>query len=438
MLPGPTIPMDADSSWIILDGPVLPRNDRAFMAGPDCPVERNIVLYDPAPDHLVLGLRSGSLPVRISIGGPEGTETCTLDADSQKLIRISTRPGIDIPVDQAGHHGGRIITLRCHADLGTAWIYIMNDPREVENFALTGGQTNRWTNPALENRPLDEITALASETAFLSGPESWLLLATNQVSLTESNSILPAGRYILQACLEGIDMTNQATLKILDPAGWLGGQGITHEVSLGKQTTNVTFEFAKPFTPHEVQLLASCPTGCVMLRSYDLRPDTVKILRDLEAQRQGGPRADWMNPMPAGEPMEEIRVEPVSFDSILSLTSYSMPPTAAPGETIRYNFRFAIHDYRKLKLQDVGVFVHLENTAGKRICNLDIPLAATCFNTAPMAPFLATVPRDLPPGQYQVCLGLYSPDIRRRWTIRTDTYKVKKDSLRLGMMTITP
>jgi len=438
VLPGPTIEMGDDSSWIILDGPVLPRDDRSFRVGPGRNVDRNIVLYDPVPDRITLGIRSGSLPVEMSIEGPEEVQTCELDANSQKLLHIPTRPGRDMPVDQNGQYGGRIITVRCRASLGAAWVSAMSDPRELENFALTGGKTNQWGNPALEKCPLDDISARASETAFLSGMQSGVQLTTNEISLTKSDPALPAGRYILNYCLEGIDTTNEATLKVSDSAGWLVGRSLSHTVSLGKETTNITFEFAKPFTPYEVKILASCPTGSIVLKSYDLRPDTLKILQDLQAQRQGGPVADWMSPMPAVKPMEEIRVEPVSFDSILSLTSYSMPLTAMPGELIRYNFRFAIHDYRAVDFHGVGVFVHLENATGKRVCNLDIPLALTCFNTGAMVPISGTMPLDLLPGQYQVCMGLYSPGIRKRWSIKTEKYKVKKDSLRLGMLTIIP
>lgn len=438
VLPGPTIEMGDDSSWIILDGPVLPRDDRAFRVESGRSVDRSIVLYDPVPDRITLGIRSGSLPVEIRIEGPKDVQTCELDANSQKLLQIPTRPGRDIPVDQNGQYGGRIITVRCRATLGAAWVSVMSDPRELENFALTGGQTNRWANPALEKCAPDEIAARASETAFLSGAHSGIQLTTNEISLTESDPALPAGRYILNYRLEGIDPTNQATLKVSDSAGWLDGQGVTQSVSMGKGTTNITFEFAKPFTPYEVKILASCPTGSMVLKSYDLRPDTLKIIHDLQVQQQGSPLASWMQPTPSVKPMTEIGVEPVSFDSLLSLKSYSMPPSARPGELIRYNFRFKVHAYDTVDFHGVGVFVHLENAKGKTVCSLDVPLTATCFNTAPMAPISAILPPDLLPGQYQVCMGLYSPGIRKRWSIKTDKYKVKKDSLRLGMLTVTP
>lgn len=435
VIPGPTLPMHNESGWVFASGPLLPRDDRTFKVEAGRTVDRAVAVYDSTPAPLVLGIRSGALPVELRIEGLGGKWVCRLDANRQTLLPLPDAPrGIRIPPDRQGAYGGRILTIRCRALVGSAWVSILGDPRELDNFALTGGVTNRCDNPALAGYSRAEIAARADDATFLDSKPMSKVLSTNALEITDGTLPLPAGRYCLDAVLAGRAATNAVAFRLSDRSGaFVNEQG----VSLAPGTGRVSLRFEKPFDPYLVAIQARCTTGDMVLLECQLRPDTRGILADLDILRQGGAPAGWMQPAPSGPVMEETRITPVDFGGKVSLISCSLPPSLTAGSGFSYNVRLRIRDYETFTVEDAGVFMHLENGQGKAACSFFIPLEAACYETGRMVPVAGTIPRDLPAGEYQVCMGLYSPSIRKRWHAEARGYTVRNDSVRVGAVSVT-
>lgn len=437
VIPGPTTPMDARSRWVFSDGPVLARDDHAFAIEPAGHAIRDIVLYDPVPPRLTLGLRAGRFPVEVRVQGAGSTQAWQLDPGSQSIVELPTRGGRRFAPAPDGTFGGVILTLRFEAQPGAAWVTVFgNDPRERANFALTGGATNRWDDPALSAWPIADLTARAAEMAFLDGTNAELELTADVQSLMGPDRALPAGRYLLTCEVEAKQARNDLVFQLSDASGWIGRSGTTNQITVGPGLSRVSIPFDKPFAPTEVHMLVACPEGGATVRAWDLRPDTARILDDLRTVREGGPDAAWMHPYPPRVDLSETALSGVVFGSAIELAAVAIPCRLAPGQQVDYNLRFRLRDFGLPKFLGLVVFVHLLDADGVTRAQLDFPLGLACFNDAPMFPAHGALPADLAPGRYRIRVGLYTPGSNERLRVVAPGHAVTSRAVEVGTVDV--
>jgi hypothetical protein len=412
-VPVPTIPFPGHCDWIFLNGPVLPRNDRMFAAEAGRTSLRDIVAYGIPPQNISVGLRSGPYPVEASLCLGGSTLAVRLGRNDQTIVEIAPSSWRRIKGAAPGGDDIFITSLRILPRPGKAWVAVMTDPREIEDFRRFGGEplgpVERRSLP-----PKQTLIDRLSETAFLRDVDTMHInLSTNPAPLIPDDVALPAGAYVLECTLENAAGELDVAFEAVDPNRIKGhtytieGDRITKKhFTLTPGTQTIRYEFSKTFAPYEVniEVAASRENAECEVVDWKLYPDTEKILDGLEAKI---PPA-WLARFPEHAACEETRVDDVRFDDAIVLNSFSFPATLAPGQPFSYGFRFDVSNYRLRKFDELVFYVHLDNADRKTVVAFDLPLRLACFGQDPMIAFRDRVPADLPPGQYALAVGIYS------------------------------
>ncbi len=125
----------------------------------------------------------------------------------------------------------------------------------------------------------------------------------------------------------------------------------------------------------------------------------------------------------------------------LTLQGYSIWPGQAEDQSLLYVT--IVWQTREPVGQDYKVFVHLVDSDGKLVAQRDSePLNGLRPTTSwakdeEIADRLGLwLPPDLPPGEYQILVGMYNPETLERLSVLDEAGKVTGDSIPLGSVTI--
>ena len=413
IVPVPTIPFPGQCDWIFLDGPVLPLNDRMFAAKADRTSLRDIVAYGQPPQRLFVGLRSGPHPVEASLCVGETIAVERLGKNEQRIVEIA--PANWRRIEGAAPEGNDIFiaSLNFRAQLGDAWIVIMTDPREIENFRQFGGEPvtsiQRTVLP-----PKQTLIDHLSATSYLRDTDTkHLSLSTNPEHLIPGNAALPAGAYVLECTLENRSDNLDVIFEAVDPSR-IRGHAYTidekwdtrKQFTLTPGTQTIRYELSKAFAPYEVNIDVSSSQESALCEIIDwkLYPDTEKILDALEEKIP----PTWLARFPPHTSCDETQIDGVPFEDAIVLKSFSFPTALAAGQPFKYGFRFDILNYRLRNFDELVLYVHLDNADRKTVATFDMPLRLACFGQDPMIAFLTQIPADLAPGEYALTVGIYN------------------------------
>ena len=129
-----------------------------------------------------------------------------------------------------------------------------------------------------------------------------------------------------------------------------------------------------------------------------------------------------------------------TFADGFTLTSYTLPPTAAPGESFAPAFVWRTDRAVDRQLTQ---FVHFVNADGEFVFGHDQPPFAGRFPTDDWPARMQVqdtwsfpVPDDVPPGEYRVFTGLYDADIQRAPVIDATGQPVLDNAILLGVVMI--
>jgi hypothetical protein len=413
VVPVPTIPFPGHCDWIFLNGPVLPRNDRMFAAEAGRTSLRDIVAYGEPPRTISVGLRSGPRPVEASLRLGGATADVRLGRNEQKIVELSPSAWRTMKGAAPGGKDVLIASLSIRPRLGKAWVAVMTDPREVENFRRYGGEA---VAPVEHNElpPKQELVKRLSETAFLqdagAAPVS---LSTNPVPLIPGHAALPAGAYILECALENPSNDVDVVFEAVDPSRVrdhtysIDGEWDTRkQFTLTPGAHVIRYEFTKPFAPYEMNIAvaASREGAPCKIVGWKLYPDTEKILGALDEESSPA----WLARFPRHGSCEETQIDGLPFGDAIVLKSYSFPAAFSVGQAFSYGFRFDIQNYRLRNFDELVLYVHVDNADLKTLATFDVPLRLVCFGQDPMIAFRDRMPPDLPPGEYSLAVGIYN------------------------------
>lgn len=261
--------------------------------------------------------------------------------------------------------------------------------------------------------------------------------------------MLEPGCYALTAGIMG--KPRKTTLELLDPLGTVlpqrPGPDITPQGGVRSSLVVIPFEITADMREVCLRLVAD---GHDPLEVNEFRVNadpvatvnaTLALLHSLLA---AGTSARPAEPDSGRSRHGELRSCRVVFPGVANLTGYRIGPNPArQGEPLHV----ALY-WEPVRLSEqfynMAVWVHFIDAAGRRApFPMDREFARDlCFSAGDDAlnprPLTAIVPRDLPPGTYQVAAGLYTPMTRKSIVPASSDLPRHRKGVVLGEVTIEP
>jgi hypothetical protein len=442
--PVPCIAYPGSHDWIFMNGPVLPRSDRMFKVAGDTLAERTIVYYSE-PGSLILGIRSGFRPVDVIVKACKSKRIVGLPPDSSGIIMI-TEPG-SRRIDKK--HGDRssdvfLCPISVKASYGDAWVTVLGDKRETDNFRVFSGNGGSLSDINVTNGcSAEQICALVDSARYLEGSLLWRKMPCGE-SYKILDDALPAGRYLLD--VEAVPLLPDTRIRavckdMFDREIPVAGDDLTNVVSVSRAGM-VTIELAKTFAPYQVRIELECVSGSCLINGWRLRPDTKRIIADLASCTNVASEPAWLRiPGRSRQPSYRDKFSGTVFGGKIELDDVSLPATVRPGA----NELFLSIRMKALMLREVEkhqIFLHFADAAGKHKGAAGIMLPqALC--AARLGESLAyTLPDGLAPGEYDVWMGIYTVESGKRMNIAIpaakDSRKDADNRLSIGRTAVVP
>jgi len=293
--PLPQIPNAVGSSWIFLNGPTFPRNDKMlFIHGQahGTTLKKYLVLPAEASSP-ALGLRSGSYATEVFIDFGAATTTVKLEAHQQRTVLLEPKNWI-ISQGETTNQAVRIIPLKLSVPHDDIWLTLLTTQKEQELFTLFGG--GQEASPSVPHKIPAELEpqylSALNHVRYMEASPSWKVQAGESIPIWEL--ILPAGRYIFTAEVEGLVDESLLTIELEDAKGGSYRQQLqTFAIKKGRQ--RMEYNFTKPFVPNQGRLVVSATKGDCLMQTFKLIPDYRKIASDFEIWRHTGIRPAWVS-----------------------------------------------------------------------------------------------------------------------------------------------
>jgi len=293
--PLPQIPNAVGASWLFLNGPTFPRNEKMLAIHGQAhgtTLKKYLVL--PAGASIpALGLRSGSYATEVFIDFGATTTTITLEAHQQKTVLLEPKKWI-ISKGEITNKAVRIIPLKLSVPHDDIWLTLLTTPKEQAFFTLFGGgqeaspSVPQQIPAALEQQYLSALSRVRYMEAF----PSWKIPAGESIPIWEF--ILPAGRYKFTAEVEGLVDESLLTIELEDAKGGAYRQQLqTFAIKKGRQ--RMEYNFTKPFVPNQGRLVVSATNGDCLMQTFKLIPDYQQLASDFEIWRNSGVRPAWVS-----------------------------------------------------------------------------------------------------------------------------------------------
>ena len=187
----------------------------------------------------------------------------------------------------------------------------------------------------------------------------------------------------------------------------------THPYQAGWQT--ITQTFAKTFAPHEISIHLRNLKGQATLLGWRLRPETREIMADIQQWQHSGTKPAWLESSleaPASMPMTRPPL-PITFNRDFHVTGIDFPATIQTGKTFQTRIALETNDFHRPVDAESCLFIHLLANR-KTMCVFQAPLWQFIAAAADGRPVSFTVTDPVPPGDYQVIMGLYNSRTRKR------------------------
>ncbi len=406
--PLPFIPFGAPvTDWIVLNGPVLPRNDRMFKVPEAQPFDVILVTHEPL-EQLRLGIQSGIYPTTFNgrVGGQrvEGH----LDAQDWTVLPLDQLRARKVMKD-GGRSERRIYhyRFRLRSELGPVWFTLLPTDEEEQVFRLFAG------DPALDGRAfgesidwnvLDELTErmhYRRGEAFASEPISaW---QDQSMPLWPSDEVLPAGPYRLTLQTVGLTTNTVIRLQLHDEQGRSVSLGTEKTFALLPGENVVDYRFEKSFVPFQCTVRVDLLSGDAIIGEWNLKPD----VRALAVQATGDEPLTWLRRFPDESPPDNWRRIDTSFGGRIKVHEAAWPDPLIPGQTQAFHVRVSLPGTIR-HFDEHDVFLHIYGEAGEMLMAAHI--RADQFNYAEEDSFgiLLEVPEDIAPQSGVVRLGVWN------------------------------
>jgi hypothetical protein len=415
--PVPDIAFSLDPDWIFDNGPVFPRNDRTFPVSSVRTEQRHLVLYH-TPERVWIGVRSGRLPATLELTAGSASKTLTLMPNRQALAEFKPQTWRKSAAKGQFKTDAFLVPIQARSKTGHAWITVMTTPQQVEHFRLFGGESTNapvWPSGLTATGIIDAVDGArflesTAQTEFSNpGPpdNAELHILTNSLPL-------PCGRYTLECDLKGQgNGMIELTLTDGNTIAPLMNIVTTHPYQTGWQT--ITQTFAKTFAPHEISIHLRNLKGQATLLGWRLRPETCEIMADIQQWKNSGTKPAWLESSPeapASTPMTRPPL-PITFNRDFHVTGIDFPATIQTGKPFHARIALETNDFHRPVDAESCLFIHLLANR-KTMCVFQAPLWQFIAAAADGRPVSFAVTDPVPPGDYQVIMGLYNSRTRKR------------------------
>lgn len=435
LLPVPPVPIpsSAGDCWIFMDGPVFPRSDRMFTVpatgnGHRQPVAaadgsplyadtisargawtERILVFPEAPRKLLVGLRTGRMPVRCEVATSLfGAATPRmLPPESQTVLELPRPdPVYAYPADEeADTPAVWACRLRVRAQLGPVWVTVLGSPEEVALFELHGPNAKPAPHPVAADLPL--FAGELEKIRYLDSSEPFDLPVAAKTPLPApvpgAGPGLAAGPYRFRA---RVSSPAAATVTLLladrnesDAPDTL--PSASFPVAAGE--SDIDWSFDKPYAPYGATLRAAADIPGVTLLSWTLKPDPVVLAA--EGRLPPAPAAPVL---PGGIDPDAIPSTPLdlTYPGIGTLLDIRIPDTWHTSDTVPYTVTVRLDpSIPHKRFAELAFFLHLEKENGELAWTLDYNLHAATFEGGPVRWKLNTP--KLAPGTYTLTAGLF-------------------------------
>jgi len=422
--PIPDVPFSLDQDWLFPNGPVFPRNDRYFKIQQDLKTMRHVVLYS-SPTAIQFGLRSGSYPAQITLSYGGERRQITLTPHSQSMTTITPSRWRRSLGNREIPNGCFLVPLEIQAQGGNAWVTLLMDEHETRIFNFYGGMVQERSLLKLSDIPTREQSDASLEMRYLEGESSDDLIPpeppTPGYRFPKEGFVLPCGPYLLEYVIQCQTPNTEIALKLDDfhSCQELTPFEATHHLEAGYQV--LTSRFTKAFAPYEVQLELKVLRGRCRLLNWSIRPDVAQIQNDLQNWAKGGNRPVWLSP---GKGIQAPAWDkaPIFFGNrMIRLSRLTLPTAISKRENVLITCEMAFERFGFPHLDDDVFFIHMLNAQGHTVHTFNFPLWQTFALGALNIPFRFEPPTQLPPGEYDLELGVYNTRIEKRLPIEGES-----------------
>ncbi len=417
--PVPTVPGPVDEDWIFPNGPVFPRDDRLFKVVCDSTALRQVVFY-AIPGEVVLGFRSGSWPVAVTVEFGGETGNLVLAPNTQQTLRLTPRRWRHGGGNSKFPQGSFIVPLSVRTQTGAAWVSVMTDEREYHLFQLFGGQISDRSLLQPSDVPSPELIDEMDRMRYLEGKERGDISADDPLEMAhrfpKEGVALPCGPFMLQCVIRSSTDEAEVTVKLDDfhQCGDLAVFEETFRLRSGVQV--VTSHFSKAFAPYEGQIEVLSKKGNCRVEGWTLTPDTARIRDDLRQWADGGAAPAWLGSRAGAAP---ARSGPdLRFGNRIRLTRLSFPNTLRPTEKVPIFCAMELERFGWPHFEDYTVFIHLLDGEGHMAHDFHFPLWQAVALGALNRPIMGDAPASLAPGDYDLILGAYNHRTGKRLSIQ--------------------
>jgi hypothetical protein len=425
--PTPWIADPDAGSWMFMNGPVLPRNDRGFTVEPDQDFNRHLVFFGQPPATLRFGFWNGSRPTHLTLRS--GKNRLSRFLDPQQTAVLDLKPQIRRISPGAGPDGQDIylVSLFACSRIGRAQVFVLDSPEAEATFlAFARSITPDTAEAAPPPTPPASWLIPLSETRFVEMPPLTAPLRVtpaSAIALTPQPIALMPGAYLLQCRVVFPASTGSVSFiarngflpdgfRFTGPDTW--SQHASSGPLAGLQTLRFTFNKtdAAPETILEFKVPDASP-ACEII-DWSLRPD---YARETLTSNIPPPAI----PIPTETPTPCLTWNQKDF----RLQSFSLPITVKRGGSFPIGFRFDLLQPDLPQFDELVIFIHLVREDGTAFPLQGIPFACAALGRGPLNPLLADLPPDLLPGTYRVRMGVYNARTLMRLPIATDAPQVR-------------
>lgn len=437
LAPVSPIPWANPAPWVFVNGPAYPRSDRVWWVRGNSRVCRELV-FPEKTECLRFGVRSGAAPAKLTLTSSTARKTVVLPPHSAEILELKPSRWMfrQHPVEKRVAFVAPVVA---EAITGGATVELLSGALSEAQFLLFSGKASSAEYSAVAASPFVTDPTAAAHLIFC---KYWESDSCDAFSRKKTDSImqwspdffvLAAGAYILRPEIMAVNGSATVEIALENNFGKIAVPLGRYECPPGYNAPEI--HFSKPFAPYECRLVARVISGEVKIVSWSLRPDFVRLTRDLRAWTQTGAVEDWMKPPP---PRKAPAPPPGGSwdDGRILLTSLHVPDCVPAGELLSIGARLQARTFPIHHLPEIYLFLHLLDSSQKQIVAFTTPatpLFGVSFDDENSANF--ELAGDLPPGRYTVWIGLYNGRTGKR--IPLDPHpKVKKNRLCVGEITI--